>query len=286
MTNDEPFITSWKQAVVLPSTIKGKIRHIARNSALSLASKMINPSTGCNNLRLLYCHYVFDDQKEKFEEIILSLKKIGEFISTNDCIDILNEKTRICKNYFHLSFDDGFRNVFTNALPILQKHNVPAIIFIPTSIVSSDFKTTKDYCLNTTNNMGIIEMITWEDLNKTISLGFDVGSHTQTHARLSEISNSPNLLKDEILGSKHKIEENLGIECRYISWPYGTFDDINLASLEMVKKSGYSACFGAFRGKVRPNITDRFSIPRHHFEVHWPLSHIKFFAQGGKERVA
>ncbi|MGV7224193.1 MAG: polysaccharide deacetylase family protein [Nitrospinales bacterium] len=284
MINSEPFITSWKQAVKSPSTIKGKIRNIARNGYINMASKVSNHSNDCNNLRLLYCHYVFDDQKEKFEEIILYLKSIGEFISTNDCVDILNGKTSLSKNYFHLSFNDGFRNVFTNALPILQKHNVPAIFFTPTSIVSSDFKIIKDYCLNTTNNRGIIEMLKWEDLKQIVSLGFDVGSHTKTHARLSDISNSPNLLMDEILGSKQKIEETLGIECKYISWPYGALDDFDSSSLKMVKKSGYSACFSAIRGKVIPNITDRYRIPRHHFEVFWPLSHVKFFGQGGWEK--
>ncbi len=90
-------------------------------------------------------------------------------------------------------------------------------------------------------------------------------------------------IKDEILGSKQEIERHLGLECKYISWPYGRLDDTDEESLEMVKNAGYHACFGAFRGTVVPENTDLFSIPRHHFEVQWPISHIEYFLRGNME---
>ena len=73
---------------------------------------------------------------------------------------------------------------------------------------------------------------------------------------------------------------HLGVECKYISWPYGRITDVDKASLGMMKNAGYQACFGAFRGSVIPKATDMFSIPRSHFEVHWPISHVKYFARG------
>ena len=90
-------------------------------------------------------------------------------------------------------------------------------------------------------------------------------------------------MEDEIIGSKKELEANLDCECRYISFPYGRLSDADDASLKMVKNAGYTACFGAYRGTVRPGSTDIFSIPRHYFEVQWPIPHIKYFALGNME---
>jgi hypothetical protein len=90
-------------------------------------------------------------------------------------------------------------------------------------------------------------------------------------------------MEDEILGSKKELEANLNYECKYISWPFGKLTDADSKSLKMVKDAGYAACFGAFRGTVEPGTTDIFSIPRHHFEVQWPISHVEYFARGNME---
>jgi peptidoglycan/xylan/chitin deacetylase (PgdA/CDA1 family) len=276
------YATSWRQAA--PYSHKGPLKSVLRYVALSALSGV--PSRfGDRFLRALYCHFVFDDQRRAFEKTIISLKKIGKFIDTDCCLEMLQGKREIDGRYFHLSFDDGFRNVFTNAIPILKKHAVPAIIFVPSSLVEADWESTYRYCMETTKYRSVIEMITWDDLRKTIALGYEVGSHTKTHARFSNISNDPILLRDEIIGSKKDIENQLGIECKYISWPYGNRKDADDVSLAFTKEAGYKACFGAFRGTIRPESCDRYSIPRHHFEPQWPLSHIKYFAKGNMEKT-
>lgn len=231
-------------------------------------------------MNCLYCHYVFEDQRARFDELITQpqLKRIGSFVDADTCVDMLEGRVDIDGRYFHLSFDDGFRNVFTNAIPILGEHGVPATIFVPTDLLGADWDRTRHYCLETTRYRGVIEMMTWEDLKEIQSHGFEVGSHTRNHRRFVDISSTPDVLRDEILGSKQDIEEHLQTECRYISWPYGTVNDADEASLDMARKAGYRAVFGAFRGSVIPGRTDVYSVPRHHFEVQWPLSHVMYFA--------
>jgi len=196
---------------------------------------------------------------------------------------MLKGETPIDRRYYHLSFDDGFRNNFINALPILRKYNVPAIFFVPSSLIEASWKATENYCLNTTRYQAVIEMLKWDDLRDMISNGYQIGSHTKTHARFSAISNAPLVLEDEILGSKRELEDKLNFECKYISWPFGRLTDADGESLIAVKNAGYTACFGAFRGTVLPGSTDIFRIPRHHFEAQWPISHIKYFARGNME---
>ena len=123
----------------------------------------------------------------------------------------------------------------------------------------------------------------WKDLLDLISEGYEIGSHSKTHARFSDLSKNRMLMEDEILGSKKELETNLNYECKYISWPFGRLTDIDSESLRVIKDAGYVACFGAYRGTVQTGSTNIFSIPRHHFEVQWPISHIKYFARGNME---
>ena len=278
------FAKTYSEAVNEPITFGERSRFIARKLYLDLAS-LINVSEEENYLRCIYCHYVFDDQIEMFEKIIINLRNKGKFISTKKMIDILEGKDKIIGKNFHLSFDDGFKNNFLNAVPILLRHQIPAIFFVPTSIIDADYDTIKNYCVNTTKYKNAIEMLTWEDLKKMLDLGFDIGSHTKTHARFIEISKDQNIMIEEIKGSKIDLEKKLNINCKYISWPFGKMSDIDKQSIQYVKSCNYRACFGAFRGSIVPNETSIFKIPRHHFEAQWPYNHLNYFLRGNKENI-
>jgi peptidoglycan/xylan/chitin deacetylase (PgdA/CDA1 family) len=276
------FATRWIDAVPRPAGVKARVRAALRSAAINVMSLVPRekPSTF---LRGLYCHYVFDDQRSDFERVIRGLLQMGRFVDTPTYIAMLEGRQEIDGRYFHLSFDDGFRNIFCNAAPILSALGVPAIVFVPSAIIEADWRTTRQFCLETARYAAVIEMMTWDDLRTMVSSGFEVGSHTRTHTRLSEISNDPGRLEYELAGSKLDIERALGGPCRYIAWPFGTRSDVDDASLRKVADVGYEACFGAFRGSVVPGRTDRFRIPRHQFEAQWSLRHIKFFASGNME---
>lgn len=247
--------------------------------ALSLSRR----DTGSGVVRVFYCHYVFDDQVAEFERKILFLKEQGHFVSADTMNAILAGGSPADENFFHISFDDGFRNIVKNALPVLERHGVPSTFFVPSSIIGADSDTVADYCLRTTNYPRVIEVCSWDDLKRAADKGMTIGSHTRTHACFSEISANRDRLVDEIAGSKAEIEKKMGGPCQHISWPYGRVGDADEGSLEFVEKAGYATCFGAFRGQVRPGKTSPYRIPRHHFEPQWPESHFRYFALGGGE---
>ncbi|MBV9122423.1 MAG: polysaccharide deacetylase family protein [Planctomycetes bacterium] len=234
-------------------------------------------------MRLLYCHYVFDDQVKAFEQILQVLKGIGDFVNTDTCVDMLEGNREIKGRFFHLSFDDGFRNIVTNAVPVLRKYGIPAILFVPTSWAGADWQGAKRFCLEKTGYSGVVEMARWEELKRLTGSGMEVGSHTKNHLHWADLSQDPDLLWEEVAGSKHLLEKQLGRECKYLAWPFGAPVDGNPLFWESVHKAGYRACFGACRGSVQPQQTCKYAIPRHHFEPQWPLSHIRFFASGHME---
>jgi peptidoglycan/xylan/chitin deacetylase (PgdA/CDA1 family) len=280
--DEHRYATSWREAAPLPKGLTGNLRSWARSAILFAQSARAQPDPK-PFLRGLYCHYVFDDQREDFERAIVELKSLGQFVDTETCLDILEGRRKLDGHYFHLSFDDGFRNVFTNAAPILQKEQIPAVVFVPTRLIGASWEETAHFCLKRGDYRAVIEMMRWEELQQLVDYGIDVGSHTRTHARLSKISCNERELEDEIRGSKQDLEDQLGRPCHYFSWPFGRPSDADAKSLAMVRTSGYRACFGAYRGSIHPGQTDPLAIPRHHFEPQWPLAHIRYFACGNME---
>ena len=218
---------------------------------------------------------MFDDEVPGFEACLDLLSQMGRFVDTPTAVAAIRGDIAITETLYHLSFDDGYRNIISNALPVLHRLGVPAIFFVPTAQIGNPAGTKGE-------GSARIELATWDELESAQAKGLQIGSHTRTHARLSEISNSIAAIEDEILGSKADIEERLG-PCPYISWPYGRARDTDAAALAVVQQAGYDACFGAFRAQVMPGKTDLFRIPRHHFESGWPLSHLRYFARGGME---
>jgi peptidoglycan/xylan/chitin deacetylase (PgdA/CDA1 family) len=67
-----------------------------------------------------------------FENQLQELKKIGKFIHPNDLIQNSFEILKSKENYLLITFDDGLKEQFELALPILDELDIPAIFFINT----------------------------------------------------------------------------------------------------------------------------------------------------------
>lgn len=261
-------------------SLKG--RRFVRSAALSCLGRFVQVKRE-PVLRCIFCHYVFDDQVDAFERLILAVKEMGRFVTTSECLDMIEGRRPIDEPCYHLSFDDGFKNIMKNAMPVLKKHGVPSLVFVPSAFVGASYEEVSYYCKSIAGYSNPIEMVSWQDLRDLVAEGVDVGSHTATHARYSDISCNAEKMEAEFFGSKEKIELELGIPCQTISWPYGQLKDADKTSLSAVKEFGYRACFGAFRGSIVSGGCDPFMIPRHHVEAQWPLAHVRYFVQGNKE---
>jgi peptidoglycan/xylan/chitin deacetylase (PgdA/CDA1 family) len=62
-----------------------------------------------------------DDECASFDKQLKYMKNIGDFISLDDAVTLLESNQSLCGRYFCITFDEGFKNCFTNAIPILQK---------------------------------------------------------------------------------------------------------------------------------------------------------------------
>lgn len=263
------------------ASLRRKMRSFLRNLVFFSLPMFSDDSDECF-IRCIFCHYVFDDQVDAFRNIMTSLLKVGSFISTTELSDFITGKNVLDGKYFHLSFDDGLRNNYTNAVPVLSELSIPATFFVPTQIIGADFNKSVKYCVETIKYPGPVEILKLSDVEDMISLKFEIASHTRTHACIN--TQDTRMLIDEIEGSKRDLENQLGVECKYISWPFGEALHINEKAFDIIKQAGYEMCFSAIRGQVIPGHTDRFSIPRHYIALEMPERHIKLHLSGHFEK--
>lgn len=83
-----------------------------------------------------YKRGIYPVSKKRFKNQIEYLGKFYEFISEKDLVSAINKKNKLPKKSCIITFDDGLRNQYDNAIPILKKHKIPAIFFLNTLALS------------------------------------------------------------------------------------------------------------------------------------------------------
>jgi peptidoglycan/xylan/chitin deacetylase (PgdA/CDA1 family) len=104
-----------------------------------------------------------------------------------------------------ITFDDGFESTYTNALPIIQAHNLKATVYI------------------TTDFIGQPGYMTWEQVQSLQNdYGWEIGSHSVTHAEL-ENKNAATIIYE--LTESLRILLSMSLNVTNFASPYGAYDN-------------------------------------------------------------
>ena len=76
--------------------------------------------------------------KKNFLSFIKKCKKIGNPISINDLKEYKDKKKKLPKKSFIISFDDGFENNFSCAIPILKRLKIPTVFYLSTNFIENN----------------------------------------------------------------------------------------------------------------------------------------------------
>ncbi len=139
-----------------------------------------------------------------------------------------------------ITFDDGYKDVFQYAVPILQKNRfVGSFAVIP-------------------NLIGTPGYATWDDIIESYKSGMEIVSHSKNHLDLINTKYSPEELRQEIFNSKQILEEKLNTQINFFVYPYGHNNE-HVQSL--VKEAGYKLAFTTEYGQdIYKN--NAFAAPR------------------------
>jgi peptidoglycan/xylan/chitin deacetylase (PgdA/CDA1 family) len=152
-----------------------------------------------------------------------------------------------------VTIDDGCPSVVSRALPVLQRFDIPAIVFVPAGEMRE---------IGTAGN-GTDESpearISWSELARLAGAGVEVGSHSWTHASLMRMTRSE--AREQLIRSREEIERRLGKPVIAFAYPFGTradYDDVLAAELP---RAGYRLAFTSRHGAIASG-AERFTLPR------------------------
>jgi len=176
---------------------------------------------------------------ETFRRQMQYLKDHGlHVLSLQEFSSYLSRKQPFPRNAVLITFDDGYKNNFTDAYPILRSFGFPAVIFISPA------------------QTGQPGYLTWDEVHQLQKGGIAFGSHGMTQAYLPKMSEEQRRI--EIFGSKKVLEENLGTKVEFFCYPVGGFNDV---IKDMVRQAGYQGAMASNRGDDRFG-TDVYQIKR------------------------
>lgn len=81
---------------------------------------------------------VFSTSAEGFDEQIRLLKSRYRFATVSQALDIIERRESISETLILVTFDDGYRDNFKEAFPVLRRHGVEAIFFLVTSSIETE----------------------------------------------------------------------------------------------------------------------------------------------------
>jgi peptidoglycan/xylan/chitin deacetylase (PgdA/CDA1 family) len=167
------------------------------------------------------------------------------------------------KRYSMVTFDDGFRSVLKNGLPIMEELDISSIHFIPSGYLGKK----PGWKAKTGKIPESEEVISSDELVEFSKNSLiEIGSHSINHANFSKLTYEE--IEKELVDSKKHLEKLISVSVDTFSFPYGVY---TRESLEICKKAGYELIF-----TIEPDITtfseNEYSIGRVSIDLHhWNL---------------
>jgi peptidoglycan/xylan/chitin deacetylase (PgdA/CDA1 family) len=137
-----------------------------------------------------------------------------ETIDLYDLSLAITDKKELPQKPIIITMDDGYRDNFENAFPILQEFGMKATFFVVTEFIDQE----------------IGNYMTWNMAKEMAEAGMRIEPHSKTHADLS--GQEREYIIYEVLGSQESIAAHLGYTPRYFCYPGGRYDE---STLEVVQ---------------------------------------------------
>lgn len=141
-----------------------------------------------------------------------------------------------------LTFDDGYRSLYTHAFPVLHRCGYPATAFLVPGVM--DGRVPRDFM-----PAALGPVLSWREARQMQAHGITFGSHTLSHRKLSGLAASE--VAREIEESCRAIEDALSAPVTTFCYPYGSFDAFTAETEAVVAGFGFDAVCANIAGHNR-----------------------------------
>jgi peptidoglycan/xylan/chitin deacetylase (PgdA/CDA1 family) len=151
-------------------------------------------------------------------------------VTQRELFEALFRSRRLGTKPILITFDDGYRDLYENASPVLTRFGMRATAYVISS------RTKNGYPL----------FLTWRLLHQLESRGVEIGSHTATHADLTALSDGDALR--ELVQSRLAFERHLRHPVQWLAYPYGSYDS---RVERLARRAGYVLAVTTEPGSVQ-----------------------------------
>jgi peptidoglycan/xylan/chitin deacetylase (PgdA/CDA1 family)/glycosyltransferase involved in cell wall biosynthesis len=191
---------------------------------------------------------------DMFEKHLRLIKRLGfETLTPRDLLEKgFMHRFQPGKKFLMLTADDGYRDNLTRMLPLLEKYDMKATVFIVSDETHNRWDTD-----HPTNPDTKVDLLTPDEIRALDHSGrVEIGGHTLSHAKLDELG--PEAQRHEIVENKKQLEGILGHPMVSFAYPFG---NLNESAKREAQAAGYAMAFATDSGP-RALHQDRFQIRR------------------------
>ena len=215
------------------------------------------------------------------EQLVIERQREGvRFVDLDTFVSAASGKQRR-KHMAHVTFDDGFADVFTCAYPILKQYQIPFTLYVTTDMPDGKadlwwlqleqlaqgdeewfenttkqiyerqdpFATVMHGLTNSTVDVELCRKssLSWDQIRTMASEGLcTLGSHGVSHSAFTLMPEEQ--ARYELSTSKHRLEEMLGVEVHHFSYPHSFFSEV---TNQWVWEAGYQTAVIGYGGSTR-----------------------------------
>jgi peptidoglycan/xylan/chitin deacetylase (PgdA/CDA1 family) len=261
------------------STLRWLAKKAAR-SGMAIATRPLRAWNGASaQVRVLTYHRFGAARRDAFcvgvadfEQQMAWIAERGLAVSLAEIEAFVAGRTAIRPGSVLVTVDDGCPSLCAGALPVLRRHAIPAVAFVPAGELL-DGDGPRPGGAETSESR-----ITWGQLEAAVAAGLTVGSHGFTHRSLGKMSRAEAVEQAE--RSREILERRTGQRVTSFAYPFGTRADFSTGTAEVLRAAGYQTAFTSQHGVVRTG-SDPLELPRVKVEGGEPFWMFRLLLDGG-----
>jgi len=240
-------------------------RAVARQAIIGAGRRIIVPRVSGRIIILCY-HSVhpkrpFGVTPEGFERHLTWLKAYCDLVGFTDVVSLATQAGRLKRHAVAITFDDGYRDNYEFAFPLLQRHRVLATFFLTAGYLERDPAAMETFQAFLRGRPDVLKPLEWTQVREMRRAGMSFGAHSYSHRNLARLS--PSIVEREGKSSKDIIESRVGDSVYAMAYPFGLPGrHYTVRTAQIMAAAGYKyAASTVFRSISQRD--SQFALPRY-----------------------
>ena len=161
--------------------------------------------------------------------------------------ELVDQADRLPDKAFAITFDDGYADNATRALPLLQQYGCKATLYLVVDRHNRDWSRTRKAHHDSEELKGVAKLSD-EQVETLLASGcFELGAHTLTHPDFLKLDEAT--VQRELVDAKRQLEQRFGVPVRSFAYPFGLYRP---EQVELVREAGYDSAVTVAEGIDSP----------------------------------